>query len=46
MREIIQIVLNGTIGNVLSTEREFLALSTRTEVASLDIKVVDGIKRR
>ena len=46
MEERIEIILKGTIGNVLCTEREFLELSRRTEVVSLNVKVVDGIKRR
>ena len=46
MEEIIVAKLNGTMGGVLSTEREFLALSTREEVVSLNVKIVDGIKRK
>lgn len=46
MEERIEVVLKGTMGNVLCTEREFLELSRRTEVVSLNVKIVDGIKRR
>lgn len=46
MEKRIEVVLKGTIGNVLCTEREFRKLSRRTEVVLFNVEVVDGIEQR